>query len=68
MLLAVLIVALASASAAAAGYVLWRVAGLGGGWALIAGPILGFGVILTAVLLGYLFTIFKGPEWGSPFS
>ena len=68
MLLAVLIVAIASASAAAAGCVLWRVARLGGGWALIAGPILWLGVILTAVLLGYLFTLFKGPVWGNPFS
>lgn len=67
MLLAVLIVTIASALGAVAGYVLWRVARLGGGWALIAGPILGLGVILAAVLLGYVLMLFKGPVWGSPF-
>ena len=45
--------ALASVSAAAAGYLLWHAAGLGGGWALIAGPIPAFrGLPLSTPAVG----------------
>jgi hypothetical protein len=67
-LLAIGIVLGAGAASAAAGYVLWRATRVGGGWALLAGPLLGLAVILAAVLLGYALALFHGQSWGKPFS
>ena len=64
MLLAVTIVICAGAASVAAGWLLWRGTRLGGGWALVAGPILGLGVVLAAILLGYVLARLKGPAWG----
>jgi len=63
-LLAAVVVALAAICGALAGYVLWRVSNLGGLWALILAPLVGFGAFVAAIVIGYLLMRLKEPVWG----